>query len=84
MEANFRVQATEKNADDNSRATFLNMPIGYYQIQVEGNDEFQPSHKAINIVNEEEKDEVVVYVGIKPRIDVSTEFTFVTLINDQE
>jgi hypothetical protein len=29
-------------------------------------------------VNEEDKDEITIFVGVKPRIDTDTEFTFFT------
>jgi hypothetical protein len=32
----------------------------------------------VNIVNEEDKDEITVFVGVKPRIDTDIEFTFLT------
>lgn len=52
------------------------MPIGLYYIDVEGNEEYQPSQKTINLVNEEDKDEITIFVGIKPRIDTNTLFSF--------
>jgi hypothetical protein len=52
------------------------VPIGLYHIDVEGNEEYQPSMKTINIVNEEDKDELVIFVGVRPRIDTSIEFQF--------
>ena len=42
------------------------------------------SCKSVNIVNEEEKDEIIIYVGLKPRIDASIEFTFFHKSNDKE
>lgn len=52
------------------------MPIGYYCIEVKGTDLYQASYKEVNITNEEDKNEITVFVGIKPRIDTDTEFTF--------
>lgn len=52
------------------------MPIGFYSIEVKGNDYYQSSYKEINITNEEDKDEMVVFVGVKPRIDTDIEFNF--------
>ena len=54
------------------------MPVGLYQIEVLGNDQYQPMQKTVNIVNEEDKDEIIVFVGLKPRIDTSIEFMFFT------
>lgn len=34
------------------------------------------SSKVVNVVNEEDKDEITIFVGVKPRIDTDTEFTF--------
>lgn len=36
-----------------------------------------PTEKVINIVNEEDKNEITIYVGVKPRIDTDIEFSFV-------
>jgi hypothetical protein len=35
------------------------------------------TEKVLNIVNEEDKDEIVIFVGVKPRIDTDIEFSFV-------
>ena len=35
-----------------------------------------PVSKVINITNEEDKYEITVFVGVKPRIDTDIEFTF--------
>ncbi len=52
------------------------MPIGYYHIEVDGTEEYLPASKTINLVNEEDKDEIVIFVGIKPRIDTNSHFLF--------
>lgn len=52
------------------------LPIGYYCIEVKGTDIYQSSYKEINITNEEDKDEIIVFIGVKPRIDTDIEFTF--------
>lgn len=53
------------------------VPIGFYSIEVKGNDFYQATTKQINITNEEDKDEIVIFVGMKPRIDTDIEFQFV-------
>lgn len=50
------------------------MPIGLYTVEVSGNDEFQSSKREINIVNDEDRDELLIYVAMKPRAESSIEF----------
>lgn len=57
------------------------MPIGYYCIEVKGTDIYQSSYKEINITNEEDKNDITIYVGVKPRIDTDIEFTFTNEID---
>jgi hypothetical protein len=71
------VKETEKKTDANGRIVMQNLPIGLYNIEVKGNAFFQSSQKSVNIVNEEDKDEIVIFVGLKPRIDTDIEFAFV-------
>ena len=37
----------------------------------------------LNIVNEEDKNEITIFVGIKPRIDTDIEFSFVKETGDK-
>ena len=41
---------------------------------MKGSDFYQATNKQINITNEEDKDEIVIFVGMKPRIDTDIEF----------
>jgi hypothetical protein len=71
------VQPNEKQTDTKGQILLSQVPIGYYDIEVKGNDFYQTTSKQINITNEEDKDEIVIFVGMKPRIDTDIEFTFV-------
>jgi hypothetical protein len=55
---------------------FVNIPIGKYTIEIEGNAEYLPTSKLINLINEDEEDAVTIYVGVKPRIEADFEFSF--------
>lgn len=52
------------------------MPIGQYVIEVTGNAEFQSATKVVNLINEEEKDVIEVFVGLRRRVDADIEFVF--------
>ena len=52
------------------------MPIGQYEIEVIGNAEFQSATKVINLINEEDRDVVQVFVGLRRRQDTDIEFLF--------
>lgn len=54
------------------------LPIGLYTVEVSGNDEFTSSTREINILNDEDKDELIIYVGMKPRNDSNIQFALVT------
>jgi hypothetical protein len=43
---------------------------------IEGNSEFLPSSKVINLINEDDEDQITIFVGVKPRIDTDVEFEF--------
>jgi hypothetical protein len=47
------VQATTKTTDEAGKVILVNLPVGLYEIEVEGNSAFQHSLKTINIINEE-------------------------------
>ncbi len=66
----------ERQTDENGRIELANLPVGLYNIEVEGNALYKGTQKVLNIVNDEEKQEVVVFVGMKPRIDSDIEFKF--------
>ena len=40
MDQNYRVQKSEKISDITSRAQFISVPIGFYQIEVQGNEHY--------------------------------------------
>jgi hypothetical protein len=50
---------------------------------VKGTDYYLPTDKVLNIVNEEDKNEITIFVGIKPRIDTDIEFSFVKETGDK-
>jgi hypothetical protein len=52
------------------------VPIGKYIIEVEGNQEYLPTSKLINLINDEDENMVTVFVGIKPKIETDFEFLF--------
>lgn len=52
----------------------MNLPIGIYNIEVEGNTEFLGTNKTVNLMNEDDEDIVTIFIGIKPRIE--TDFGF--------
>lgn len=60
------------------RATLQSVPIGFYTIEVAGNEEFQPSRREVNIINDEDKDELFVFIGMKPRVDSTIEFVLLS------
>ena len=62
---------------------FEQLPIGQYQIEVKGTDFYLPTDKVLNIVNEEDKNEIMIFVGVKPRIDTDIEFSFVRETGDK-
>ena len=39
-----------------------------------------PSKREINIVNDEDRNELIIYIGMKPRIDTSIEFNLMSLL----
>jgi hypothetical protein len=54
----------------------MNVPIGKYTIEIEGNTEYIATSKDINITNEDEEDIITIFVGVKPRIETDFEFSF--------
>ena len=50
---------------------------------MKGTDYYLPTDKVLNIVNEEDKNEITIFVGIKPRIDTDIEFSFVEETGDK-
>ncbi len=50
---------------------------------MKGTDYYLPTDKVLNIVNEEDKNEITIFVGIKPRIDTDIEFSFVKETGDK-
>ena len=42
---------------------YTDVPVGLYTVQVKGNDEYQPTVKRINIINEEEKESLTKRVN---------------------
>ena len=71
-----KVQKQEKVTNDQGQVLFTNLPIGQYVIEVTGNEEFQSTTKVVNILNEEEKDTIQVFVGLRKRMDTDIEFLF--------
>lgn len=76
-EKNLKVQEQMLVADASGKIVFNNIPIGQYEIEVKGNEEFNGMLKSYNIVNEEDKDEIIIYAGIFPKLDLDTKFNFV-------
>ncbi len=62
--------------DNNGQALFTNVQIGQYTIEIQDNEEFNGFQKSYNLLNEEDKDQVIIYVGIYPKLDLSTHFSF--------
>jgi hypothetical protein len=77
------VKALNRKTNEEGKVVFEHLPIGQYHLEVKGTDFFLPSEKILNIVNEEEKNEIVVFVGVKPRIDTDIEFAFVRETHDK-
>ena len=50
---------------------------------MKGTDYYLPTDKVLNIVNEEDKNEITIFVGIMPRIDTDIEFSFVKETGDK-
>ncbi len=83
MEKNFKVSLDKQLTNEEGVATYKNIPVGKYIIEVEGNQDFQQSVKVVNILNEEDNDQVRIYVGVKQRIDVDVEFVFCQLVQSE-
>jgi hypothetical protein len=60
------------------------MPIGYYIIEFAGNELFMPSSKQINILNENNDNQVKIYLGLRERIDTAVTFMFLKTKNGKE
>lgn len=82
MEQNFRVKPLNKKTNEEGKVAFDQLPIGQYHLEVKGTDFYLPTQKELTIVNEEEKNEIVIFVGVKPRIDTDIEFQFVKSTGD--
>lgn len=54
------------------------MPIGLYTVEVQGNGQFQPARREVNLVNDEEKDELVIYVGMKLKMSTVVEMQIIS------
>jgi hypothetical protein len=65
-------------ADEQGRVMLKDTPIGLYRVEVTGNDEYQPAKREVNIVNDEDKDEIIIYIAMKPRAESSIEFKLVS------
>lgn len=50
--------------------------MGKYTIEIEGNTEYLPTTKVVNLINEEDEEIVTVFIGVKPRIEADFEFSF--------
>jgi len=61
-------------ADSSGKVFFNQVPLGFYIIEVQGSHHFLSSSRDINIVNDEDKDEVTIFVALKPRTDSKIEF----------
>jgi cobyric acid synthase len=83
MEQNFRVKALSKKTNEEGKVVFDQLPVGQYHIEVKGTDFYLPTEKMLSVVNEEEKNELVIFVGVKPRIDTDIEFSFVKETGDK-
>ena len=75
--AMYKVQTEVKLSNAEGQVLFQNVAIGKYAIEIEGTDEYLPTSKQINLINDEEQDQITIFVGIKPRIDSDYEFRFV-------
>ena len=83
MEQNFRVKDLNKKTNEEGKVIFEQLPIGQYHLEVKGTDFYLQTEKVLNIVNEEDKNEMVIFVGVKPRIDTDIEFSFVKESGDK-
>lgn len=83
MEQNFRVKALSRKTNEEGKVVFDQLPVGQYHIEVKGTDFYLPTEKMLSVVNEEEKNELVIFVGVKPRIDTDIEFSFVKETGDK-
>ena len=57
-------------------AVVKNVPVCKYVIEVSGNTVYEPSTKSVNIINEEDNLEIIVYIGLSLRVDSNVEFCF--------
>jgi hypothetical protein len=64
--------------DAHGRVNIPGVPVGLYTVEVAGSSEFQPSTRDVNIVNDEDKDEIVVYIAMKPKVSSSIEFNILS------
>lgn len=70
-EKNLKVKEFQAKTNNRGSAIFNSVPIGLYSIEVEGNEDYIASNRVVNIVNDEDKDELVIFVGLKSRNDKS-------------
>jgi hypothetical protein len=73
-ESKLKVSELKQTTNQQGECTFLNVPIGVYSIEVQGNENFQTCNRSINVVNDEDKDEVVIYVCLKPQSSSNVTF----------
>jgi len=58
------------------QVSYVGLAIGQYTIEVSGNSHYMSSQKQVLLLNEENKETITVFVGVKPRIDTDAEFFF--------
>lgn len=52
------------------------MAVGKYVVEVSGNEYYYPTTKEMNFLNEEDQQCMKVYIGLRPKTDIETEFEF--------
>lgn len=77
-ETKLKVNPLTSQTNLQGSCSFSNVPIGVYQIEVKGNEKFQTCHRSINVINDEDKDEVVIFVCLKPRTNSCVTFNILS------
>lgn len=73
-EGKAKIKEQQAKTDVMGKVTYSQIPVGLYTVEVTGNDEFMASRREVNIVNDEDKDEVIVYIGMKAKSETCIEF----------
>lgn len=74
VEAKIKVNEMKQTSNHNGECAFTHVPIGVYSIEVQGNEKFKTCTRSINVVNDEDKDEVVIFVCMKPQSSSNVTF----------